>query len=101
LAVIIDDSGMESVFGDIDAAEECRHESTSDDKMRTEAGTAARSILHRDEGSRTQPTYEEFGGQGTDLRVGSVTQGVGSPPASSSLSISRIPSRRGQGDRNQ
>lgn len=67
LTVIVDEGGMEPVFRDVDAAEASGHGFTSSDKMRMEAGTAARPILQRDKGSRTQPTNEDFGGQGTDL----------------------------------
>jgi hypothetical protein len=83
LPLIVDQGGMEVILGDIDAAETNTHGFTSGSIIRFEAGEASRPILHFDEGSRTQSTYQDSGGQGTDSPEGSLTQGEGSPPASS------------------
>jgi hypothetical protein len=73
---------MEAVFGDIDAAETDTHGFTSSGIIKFEAGEASRPILHFDEGSRTQSTYQDSGRQGTDLPKDSAIREERSPPAS-------------------
>ncbi len=86
LPLVIDQGGMEAVFGDIDTAEMDRHGFTSGSIIRIEAGDASRPILHSDEGSWTQSTYKDCGWQRTDSFEGSRAQEIWSSPASSLLS---------------
>lgn len=83
--VFINQSGMKRVFRDIDATEKGKHGYTS---LRSfyEAGEASKSILHSDEGSLTQSTYEDLRRQVTNSFEGSKTQVKWSSPASCLLS---------------
>jgi hypothetical protein len=83
LPLLVDQGGMEAILSDIDAAETDTHGFTSSGIMRFEAGDASRPILHYDEGSRTQSTYQDSGGQRTDSLEGSWAQEKWSSPASS------------------
>lgn len=88
LPLVIDQGGMKAILGDVDAAETDAHGFTSSGIIRFEAGDASRPILHIDEGSRTQSTYQDSGGQRTDSFEGSRAQKKWSSPASSLLSYS-------------
>jgi hypothetical protein len=79
---------MEAILSDIDAAETDAYGFTSGDIKRFEAGDASRPILHFDEGSRTQSTYQDNGRQRTDSFEGSRAQKKWSSPASSLSSYS-------------
>ena len=80
--MVVDQGGMKAIFGDIDAAETETHGFTSSGIIKFEAGEASRPILHFDEGSRTQSTYQDSGRQGTDLPKDSTIPEERSPPAS-------------------
>lgn len=80
--LVVDQGGVEGIFRDIDPTKKSKHEFTSSGIIWPEAGGASRSILHSDEGSRTQSTSQDIGRQGTDSLKGSKTQEIWSSPAS-------------------
>jgi hypothetical protein len=80
--LLVDQGGVEGIFRDIDPTKKSKHEFTSSGIIWPEAGGASQSILHSDEGSVTQSTYQDIGRQGTDSLEGSKTQEKWSSPAS-------------------
>lgn len=81
LAFCVNTSSREGIPGDIDTDEETIQFGTSLRYSIGKAGEASRPILHSDEGSLTQSTYDGYGRQGTDSSKGSKTQGNWSSPA--------------------
>ncbi len=80
-AFCVNTSSREGIPGDIDTYEESIHFGTSLRYSDGKAGGASRPILHSDEGSWTQSTYDGYGRQGTDSFKDSKTQVKWSSPA--------------------
>jgi hypothetical protein len=80
-AFCVNTSSREGILGDIDTDEESIHFGTSLRYSADKAGEASRPILHSDEGSLTQSTYDGYGRQGTNSLKGSKTQVKWSSPA--------------------